>query len=582
MKSHFLTIPYQSISQLPAISKECIEFLDNNQSLTLDEITNSFFSAFHTAKNKIIVSIDEGNNEVLNKLRCIEEGNYSSVSIYPEFNTVERKKKAFLFTGGGSQYPKMGKELYDNETVFREAIDRCAEIAMNYLEHDIRKVMFSGKTTKKGKLINRIDYMQMALFSYEYAMFSLWSSTGVKPDIVIGHSIGEIIASCVAGIFSLEDAIKLTCLSGQLVENYTKKGQMAVVQGEENVVRGFIKDYKTTIGIAVINSPLQTVISGELNNLKKVLNDLNKSGFETKILKISHAFHSPLMIPALEPYISLIKSIKIKTPSIKMVSCITGEEVDSKVLSIEYWIGHLINPVKFSKGFKKIKTYDIDTFIEVGPNPVLLGIIDEHPDFEADILQISSADMDEPCKFYNSIKKWIVEGGSVDDTSIYKDVIIDIEKFEDFFNNLSKIINTTESNENDALEVNCIKNNVQVRSIVKEEIGSILSIVDLENLPIQKPLKELGLNSIKALKLVKNLSKILHQNITVSNLFDYPTVTSLANFIVSDVNKKTVNVSRIQDKNTDSNVKQYIDEINNMSLDELELELEKELDLLGL
>ncbi|AXT51942.1 acyltransferase domain-containing protein [Aquimarina sp. BL5] len=581
MKNHFLTIPYLKPSQLPAIGRYCSTFLENHKSLTLRQITATFFTAFQDNTFKIIIPIKK-KSEIIENLKKVEEGHYTAISVYPEYSTNKSDKTAFFFTGGGAQYPKMGKHLYDKEPVFKNAIDQCADIAMNYLESDIRKVLFSGKTTKEGRLLNRIDYMQMTLFAYEYAMFSLWSSRGVKPDVVIGHSIGEIIASCVAGIFSIEDAIKLTCLSGELVETYTEKGQMVVVQANECIVSDFVKDYKTSIGIAVVNSPLQTVISGNSKDLKEVLYELESRGYETKTLKISHAFHSPLMLPALKKYKKLIKSLKINLPKIKMISCITGKEVDEKVLTLDYWTGHLMDSVKFSEGIQKLSKYEISKFIEVGPNPVLLGIIEQHPDIAtANILQLSSADNDEPLKFYESIQKWMVEGGQVKSNSFYNKEDVCRDKFDDLFKDIIQIMNTSENKKEVILENQTTLSRMEIQLVLKEKIAKILLINEVSDLSLNIPLKELGLTSIKALKLVKELSKSLEKKITVSHLFDYPTIEFLTDFLISNTDLSiTQEFSEKSDKK-DDDIEQYIVKINDMSLDELEFELQKELDLLN-
>ncbi|WP_108867382.1 acyltransferase domain-containing protein [Aquimarina aquimarini] len=567
-----ILLPYRNISDLSIVAKQLKSFIEQQQRFSINQLSHQSLGITRKHKSYIILAI-ANKEELIEKLKAVEKGLYRSVAI---FRTKEhfQGKAAFLFTGGGAQYAKMGKELYQTEPVFKDAIDECAIIAMKYLKKDIRQVLFAGKTTKLGKLIHRIDYMQMTLFAYEYAMYKIWQSKGIKPKAVIGHSIGEITASCVAGVFSLEDAIKLTCKSGEFVETLTKKGQMVAVQASELEVVPFLQGYKKTVGIAVINSAIQTVISGAPESLKEIMKRLEEKGYEAKKLRISHAFHSPLMLPALKSYTEVLASIQKNEPKIKLVSCISGKVAGKEVCKSQYWIEHLLGSVKFLSAWQQLKQLDIDTLIEVGPNPILLGIIEQYGDHE--FLSLASATDDQPLMIYDSFTKWQLEKGIFTDSkrssenTFKKDTAIQCF-FEDITKLLSERKNTNIENVNDQKELQ------NVLHVIQEQVGDILKIEDQNQIDIKKPLKDMGMNSLEALKLVKKLSLIFAINIAIAVIFDHPTIESLSEFVTQKLSPKKENsLSYLPESNKEA-LEAYKKEIADMNIAQLENELDKEL-----
>ncbi len=356
--------------------------------------------------------------ELENSLDLLLAGKECESAVSAERQFYEGKK-AFLFTGGGSQYVGMCAELYRDQPVFKAALDQCIELSKQWLEVDLRKILFAEADTEEASLLHRIDYMQPALFAFEYAVSQLWLSWGVQPDVLIGHSLGEIVAACVAGIFSLEDGLKLICTRGQLMQSLPAGGVMISIQADATAVAEVIGKDKSAVSIGVINGPTQTVISGEKEKAERVRLAFDAKGYKTKVLQVSHASHSVLMNPILEEYGKVVESITFHKPKYPLISNTAQAEATPAIDTAVYWISHLRDTVDFAAGVKELEARGIDACIEVGPNPILLGIAGNCHESGDQVSWLPSAREGEQATIYDSVARLYAEGGNLDWEAFY-------------------------------------------------------------------------------------------------------------------------------------------------------------------
>ncbi len=283
-----------------------------------------------------------------------------------------RPEIAFIFTGQGAQYAGMGRRLYETQPTFRKVLDDCVALLRPSLDQPLLAILYSDSSD--GRL-NETYYAQPALFAMEYALAELWRSWGVQPAAVMGHGVGEYAAACVAGVFSLEDGLRLTAERGRLMQALPKNGSMAVVFADEQKVAAALAPFAAEAAIAALNGPENTVISGARQAIGEILAGLKQEGIKSQTLPVSHAIHSPLIAPMLGDFERAARAAVYAPARIAMVSNLTGrlwaagEAVDAR-----YWRRHAREPVQFARGIESLHQQGCRIFVEIGPDATLLNI----------------------------------------------------------------------------------------------------------------------------------------------------------------------------------------------------------------
>ena len=365
-----LTISAKSGAALQESIGRYAEHLAEHAELSLADVCHTANTGRSHFEHRLAV-VAASTEQLREKLAACGKGQDPVGVFQGHADLTRRPEVVFLFTGQGGQYLNMGRAFYESEPVFREVVDRCDELLRPHLPRSLRAVMYPppGETTS----LDETEYTHVAMFAIQYGLAQLWRSWGVEPGMVMGHSVGEIVAATVAGMISMEDGLMIMRERGRLMSSLPRIGLMASLMAGETEVAKALEPYRDRVSIAALNGPESTVISGERTAVEEVLRNLEAQGIKTKPLKVSNSFHSPLVEPVLEEFERAAAQATYRVPEIPQFSSMRLQWVSGdELLDAAYWRYNLRNTVRFHEAIAAVYEQGYRVFLEIGPSPILV------------------------------------------------------------------------------------------------------------------------------------------------------------------------------------------------------------------
>jgi malonyl CoA-acyl carrier protein transacylase len=369
-----LALSAKTSTALTKLAHNYLAYLTTYPDLAIEDICFSANTGREQFTHRLTILADSTQQLQQNLLALSLQSQSPNIFQQPNPNPLNSQPKiAFMFTGQSSQYVGMAQQLYQTQPSFRQIIEQCSQILQPYLEQPLLSVLYPND--EKTSLIHQTQYAQPALFTIEYALAQLWMSWGIQPDVVMGHSLGEYVAATIAGVFSLEDGLKLVAHRAKLMQQLPAQGMMVAVLADEATVTKIIESYpETQVSIAAINTPQNVVLSGKTETIESIVKAVEAQGLEVRPLNVSHAFHSSLMQPMLVEFEQVARQINYSPPKRKIISNVTGELIESEIATAKYWCSHIRQAVQFKAGVKTIEGLGCDVLLEIGAKPILLGM----------------------------------------------------------------------------------------------------------------------------------------------------------------------------------------------------------------
>ena len=504
----------------------------------------------------------------------LDSGNASAVHIRK--SAASGARVAFLFPGQGAQYPGMGRKLYENEAVFREAVDRCAGVLQDCIGEDIRNILYpdGGDSADHVQKINRTQYTQPCIFVVEYALAELWMSWGIKPDLVLGHSIGEYVAAVLSGVFSLETALRIIAERARLIQSLPGGTMLAVGLSEADVQSWLSPD----LSVAAVNGPAVTVVSGPEDAIQGLSSRLDAEEIFNKVLATSHGFHSAMMDPILDEFGAFVQKYEMGTPQLDWISTLTGCAVTgTEVCAPDYWVRQIREPVRFSDAVEILSQSPKTVLLEVGPGAVLGALALQHPSHNLGQSVISSLSRTyTPEEDYTAVMMALgdlwASGVEPDWDAFYAEerrlrVWLPAYPFERkrfwvdppaqsgageesvVLKNSSGENAAPDSPKESAEKESCIKDSGQSEGIEKQ-LGDLileLSGLDMISMGDHVTFSEVGIDSLLALRLFSELEKRFGVTLPLASLVEAPTIPALAERIRSGSGGKNFVVAMTQE-----------------------------------
>jgi len=368
LPQHLIVLSAKTGSALESATRNLAMHLDRHRDLDLAAVAYTL-QVGRRAYNHRRIAVCRDVDEAAAMLASVDP-----LRVFSRIHESGERPIVFMFSGQGAQYTNMARELYDYQPVFRRHLDECGDILAPHLKLDLREVLYpaSDKAADAEQQLAQTALTQPALFAVEYALARLLMAHGVKPRAMVGHSIGEYAASCLSGVFSLEDALKLVAARGKLMQTLPAGAMMSVPLSAAEVTPLLGPD----LSLAAVNAESSCVVSGPSPAVQLLEARLVEKGVSCRILKTSHAFHSVMMTPILEPFTELVKQVRLQPPKIPYLSNVTGQWITAEeATSPGYWATHLRNTVLFDDAVRQLVDDPEWIFLEVGPGNTLNSLV---------------------------------------------------------------------------------------------------------------------------------------------------------------------------------------------------------------
>lgn len=404
---------------LDTLTMNLLDYLKEHPEINLADVAYTLQlgrKRFDHSRAIVCSSVDEA-------FRIVERDD--SEHVFTDNHGKSSAEVAFMFSGQGAQHVNMSLGLYKNEPVFARHLDECAERLTPHLGFDLREVLYPSpeKADQAAELLNQTFLTQPALFSVEYALAKLLMEYGIQPVALIGHSIGEYVAACIAEVFTLDEALALVAARGRLMQQLPA-GAMLVVPLPYEDVKQLIDD---DVSLAAANAPSLHVVSGTIPAIEELENRLMDTGIGCRRLFTSHAFHSHMMAPILDAFAEEINKVRLKWPKLPYLSNVTGKWITaSEATEPDYWVRHLRQPVLFQAGLEELLKSRIGTLIEVGPGQTLATLVKKNLNGSSDmgvvhLMRKPNADEADEQTLLCALGKLWTKGARVDWKKFYGD-----------------------------------------------------------------------------------------------------------------------------------------------------------------
>lgn len=535
-RPHLLTISAKSETALSDLVQSYRNYLTSNPKTSLEDLCFTANTGRSPFSHRLAI-ITESTTQLQQQLEAFLTHQSKPGVLTGQVRDKKSPKIAFLFTGQGSHYLNMGRQLYDTQPTFKQAMVECDRLLRPYLEVSLLEVLYP-QSDQQELWLDRPAYLQPALFALEYSLAQLWQSWGIIPDVVMGHSLGEYPAACIAGVFSLKEGLELIARRGQLIEQLSQTGQMAVVFAPKAKVLEAIAPYHNQVTIAAINGPQNTVISGNTEAIGEIVHQLDSDG-TTKIMSVSQAFHSPLIEPILDQLEAAASRVKYRQPRIPIVSTLTGKRLQPpQTLDARYWRRQTREPVQFAAAVNTLVQEGYDCFLEIGPSSILTGMGKRcSKNIGTWIPSLKKGQKDWQV-ILSSLSHLYLRGTQIDWQEFAPDyqgqkIHLPTYPFErkSYWINPAKTMNVQQS----STKPSSTDSTTAIASTLQTILAEVMQI-EPERVDLQVNFLELGADSIVLIDAVRKIQATFGIEISMAQLFEeFSTIDSLASYISQNV-----------------------------------------------